>query len=113
VEDNPLNQLLIESLFVDSPQVSLRMADSLAQARQALQQAPVDAILLDLNLPDGNGLALAREVLRQPGPHPKVIALSADAMPDTVDAARQAGVVDYLVKPVDFGQLWGVLSVRH
>jgi len=113
VEDNPLNQLLIESLFVDSPQVSLRMADSLAQARQALQQAPVDAILLDLNLPDGNGLALAREVLRQPGPHPKVIALSADAMPDTVDAARQAGVVDYLVKPIDFGQLWGVLSVRH
>lgn len=113
VEDNPLNQLLIESLFVDLPQVSLRMADSLAQAREALQQAPVDTILLDLNLPDGSGLDLAREVLQQPGPRPQVIALSADAMPDSIDAARQAGVMDYLVKPIDFDQLWRLLSVRR
>ncbi len=113
VEDNPLNQLLIESLFVDLPQVSLRMANSLAQAREALQQAPVDTILLDLNLPDGSGLDLAREVLQQPGARPHVIALSADAMPDSIDAARQAGVVDYLVKPIDFDQLWHLLSVKR
>lgn len=113
VEDNPLNQLLIESLFVDSPQVSLRMADNLAHARDALQQAPADAILLDLNLPDGSGLDLAREVLQSPAPHPHLIALSADAMPESIEAARQAGVLDYLVKPVDFGRLWGLLSTLH
>ena len=110
VEDNPLNQLLIQSMFVDSPQVSLSMAASLTQARQALAQAPVDGILLDLNLPDGSGLDLAREVLQQPGPHPQVIVLSADAMPDSILAARLAGVVDYLVKPIDYAELWAVLS---
>lgn len=110
VEDNPLNQMLIESLFVASPQVSLNMVGSLALARQALAQSRVDAILLDLNLPDGSGLDLAREVLQQPGAHPQVIVLSADAMPDSIQAARLAGVDDYLVKPIDFAALWGVLS---
>lgn len=110
VEDNPLNQLLIESLFVDSPQVSLSMAASLAQAREALAGSEVDAILLDLNLPDGSGLDLAREVLQQPGKPPQVIVLSADAMPDSIQAAHRAGVVDYLVKPLDFDALWSALT---
>lgn len=110
VEDNPLNRLLIQSLFVDMPQISLRMADSLAQAREVLSMAPTDAILLDLNLPDGSGLDLARDILKQPLPHPHLIALSADAMPESIEEARLAGVLDYLVKPLDFDQLWAVLS---
>jgi response regulator of citrate/malate metabolism len=86
------------------------MAASLAQAREALAGSEVDAILLDLNLPDGSGLDLAREVLQQPGKPPQVIVLSADAMPDSIQAAHRAGVVDYLVKPLDFDALWSVLT---
>ncbi len=55
-----------------------RYATSLAQARQALSQAPCDLLLLDLNLPDGSGLNLLDAI----GTHSRVIVFSGQS-PDT------------------------------
>ena len=79
-------------------------APTLAQASAALHAAQYAAVLLDLHLPDGDGLALLREVraLRE---RPSVIVLTArDQVSDRIHGL-DAGADDYLVKPYDPGEL--------
>ncbi|WP_312305697.1 response regulator transcription factor [Pulveribacter sp.] len=77
---------------------------SLAQASAALHAAHYAAVLLDLHLPDGDGLALLRELPRLKE-RPIVIALTArDQVSDRIHGL-DAGADDYLVKPYDPGEL--------
>jgi len=86
----------------------LRMADyevwqahGLAEAIAAIEVATPALILLDVRLGDGNGLELVKR-LRSDGTHADlpILVLSADAMPDDVNRAREAGCDDFLSKPV-------------
>ncbi len=79
-------------------------APSLALASSALHAAQYTAVLLDLHLPDGDGLTLLRELagLKE---RPIVIALTArDQVSDRIHGL-DAGADDYLVKPYDPGEL--------
>lgn len=78
-------------------------ARNLAEGRAALDRGP-DLVLVDLNLPDGSGVALAREAaaLR---PKPLVVGISGKASPDQTFALGRAGVRAFLVKPVTEHQL--------
>lgn len=77
---------------------------TLAQATAALHAAQYAAVLLDLHLPDGDGLALLREV-RQLRQRPIVIVLTArDQLSERIHGL-DAGADDYLVKPYDPGEL--------
>ena len=79
-------------------------AATLAQASAALHAAQYAAVLLDLHLPDGDGLALLREV-RRLKERPIVIVLTArDQVSDRIHGL-DAGADDYLVKPYDPGEL--------
>jgi two-component system copper resistance phosphate regulon response regulator CusR len=74
------------------------LADSLAAARYKLAVEGYDAIVLDLGLPDGSGLDLARE-LRGRGERLPILMLTArDAVADRV-GGLDAGADDYVVKP--------------
>ncbi|QTN47580.1 CHASE domain-containing protein [Ectopseudomonas mendocina] len=74
-------------------------ADSLAEARRLLAQQPFDLVLLDLGLPDGNGLELVDELQRQ-RPGLPVAVLSASEM----DGGELAGVSAALAKSRNDGQ---------
>lgn len=63
-----------------------------------------DLVLLDIYLPDGNGLDILRE-LRQKESSPDVILITADRDVNTLQEAMRGGVVDYLLKPVIFSRL--------
>ncbi|AVO50623.1 DNA-binding response regulator [Melaminivora suipulveris] len=79
-------------------------APTLAQATAALHSAQYAAVLLDLHLPDGDGLALLREV-RALKERPIAIVLTArDQVSDRIHGL-DAGADDYLVKPYDPGEL--------
>ena len=69
----------------------------LAAARQALQAQAFDLLLLDMNLPDGSGLDLCREV-RRTASVPIIFLTARDAEYDEV-AGLEAGADDYIVKP--------------
>lgn len=75
-----------------------------AQARRALDDMPVDLILLDLNLPDGPGLQLARS-LRAAGHHADVIAVTSARDLTMVREGVSLGVVQYVLKPFTFATL--------
>jgi DNA-binding response OmpR family regulator len=75
-----------------------------ADGRAALAAALYDAVILDLGLPDGDGLALLR-VIRASGNHVPILILTArDAVEDRV-CGLDSGADDYLVKPFATAEL--------
>jgi DNA-binding NtrC family response regulator len=83
-------------------------ATSLSEARLELARKRPDVLLLDLQLPDGSGLDLLREI--EEGVSPEVIFITGHASLETaVEALRQGGA-DYLTKPVDFARVKMVLA---
>lgn len=84
-------------------QVSAK-AHSAADALARMNDSPVDLILMDHYLPDGNGLAVVRE-LRRLGHQTDVIMVTAARDVATVQAAMRHGALQYLVKPFNFAGL--------
>ncbi|MBW5423829.1 response regulator [Streptomyces sp. BG9H] len=79
-------------------------AHSAAEARRVLDRTPVDLILLDLHLPDGHGLQLARS-LRAAGHPTDVIAVTSARDLAVVREGVSLGVVQYVLKPFTFATL--------
>jgi DNA-binding NtrC family response regulator len=77
---------------------------SLADARKAIQTRRFDAVLLDLNLPDGNGLDWIRS-LREEYPDIAVIVITGQGDIPTAVEAMRLGADNFLVKPVDMDGL--------
>jgi two-component system KDP operon response regulator KdpE len=114
VEDEELNRVLVRAIIARAgPQtvrdVDLVEAGSLADARSALAGEPVDVVLLDVNLPDGNGLELAAELTGDPS-RPAVIALTASVLPHERAAAMEAGCDAFLDKPYAAAELVTMLA---
>lgn len=80
------------------------IATTKAEAETLLEVLTPDLILLDVYLPDGNGLDILRE-LRQQQHECDVILITADRDAETLQAAMRGGVVDYILKPVIFSRL--------
>ena len=103
IEDNPVNALIISELLARRDDLVLEIAvDGASGVAAAVAHQP-DLILLDMQLPDADGF----EVLRRLRSDPRTasiacVALSANAMPEDIARARQAGMADYWTKPLDF-----------
>ncbi len=113
VEDDDLNQRLVRAVLARSADPVIRSARltgaaSLAEARAALASESFDAVLLDLHLPDGNGLSLAAEI-RRAGAAPAVVAISGAAAEHEA-AALAAGCAGMLGKPYEAAQLRALLA---
>jgi len=83
-------------------------ASSLKQARAHLSREPVDITLVDLALPDGEGIELLKELKDTPGTD--VIMISGVATVDSAIEALRLGALDYLTKPLDTHRLRAVLA---
>ena len=77
---------------------------TLRETRQALEQNDFDVMLLDVRLPDGNGLDMLPEIRTLDEP-PEVVILTGKGDPDGAELAIQGGVWDYLVKPASIKQI--------
>lgn len=79
----------------------IRRADCLASAAKHLMIFDPDVLIVDLGLPDGNGIDLAREVVAQGEIRPRVLLLSAADEAVTAAAAASAGADGFMLKPID------------
>jgi len=103
IEDNSVNLLLVEQLLSRWSEVRLVQAEDGASGLELARTLQPDLILLDLQLPDVSGLDLLRRLRSEPVTRDlKVVALSADALPEDVAAAHAAGAAAYWTKPLDF-----------
>ncbi|KNZ30613.1 MAG: hypothetical protein AD742_21280 [Methylibium sp. NZG] len=111
VEDNETNVEVMRGVLAQRPQLRMEVSVNGAQALLALRASVPDLILLDMHLPDTTGLDLLRRLKADAAlTHVPVVAVSADALPDNVDAALIAGAADYLTKPVEVARLLAVLD---
>ena len=84
-------------LALQDPDVTIALTGTLSQAREMLAQKKFDLLILDVNLPDGSGLDLLREV-RQ-GEAVPVILLAANDLEMDVVTGLESGADDYITKP--------------
>lgn len=97
VDDNKMN-LLIASRFLKKWQASVDEALNGQIAVDMVNEKIYDLIIMDLQMPVMDGFE-ATEVIKKAHPRVPVIALTADAMPETYNKALAAGMSDYLTKP--------------
>jgi len=110
-EDNEVNIELVRQVVMSRPKVILQIAETGASALSMALQDPPDLMLVDMHLGDWTGFELARALQREPRTaHIRLVALSADVVPSTIDAALLAGFEKYLTKPINFKQLFEVLD---
>src|SRR5688572_25128121 len=83
-------------------------ASTIAEARAEIDKARPRLVLLDLQLPDGDGLGLL-ESLHRDGPETRVIVITANGSINRAVQAMRAGAFDFLVKPFDETRLVGAV----
>jgi PAS domain S-box-containing protein len=114
VEDDPVNRELFESVVGLYPELRLAMADTAEQGLKLVRQIEPEVVLLDINLPDGNGMDMCRAIRGWQAPGLRlVVALSADARPDQMAEAQRAGFDHYLTKPLQIERLMALLDAAQ
>ena len=109
VEDNPhIMKINAEALTMYGYEV-LRAATA-AECRNAMRWHPVDLVVLDIMLPDGNGVELCREL--KESYHVPILFLSALGDNRDVVEGLRAGGDDYLAKPYDLEVLAARIDAR-
>ena len=102
IEDNPVNLMLVRELVAMRPALRLVEATNGRAGLDAARMHRPRIVLLDLQLPDIDGFEVLRGLRAEPATADAVcIAISANAMPDQIAAARAAGFDDYWTKPLD------------
>jgi CheY-like chemotaxis protein len=109
-EDNGVNRRVVLAMlnrFGYEPDIVVNGREALEAARRQ----PYDVVLMDIQMPEVDGLDARRAILALDSKTPpRIIGLSANAMAEDVQAARQAGMIDYLAKPIEPGELRRLLE---
>jgi len=99
-EDSPMNQKVLD-LILSSLGYAADMADNGEEAVKACQLRAYDLVLMDMQMPIMDGLAATRAIRSGPSKGtPKIIALTANALDGDKESCLEAGMDDYLTKPI-------------
>jgi CheY-like chemotaxis protein len=104
-EDNPFNQA-VATAILGKLGYRFDLAENGEQVLQKLQDKTYDIILMDVQMPEMDGLEATR-LIRQldTGHQPVIIAMTANAMQEDREECLQAGMNDYLSKPINLDEL--------
>lgn len=109
IEDRPDDRYLLRWLLREFDAGIVEAADGAAALQSAAGRMP-DLVVLDLGLPDVDGLELLRCLRALPGGEMlPIVAVTARALPDERDLAMAAGCNAYVAKPVDPGTLRAIV----
>lgn len=102
VDDVPANRLVARAMLTSAGHHVTCVEDG-SVAVGAVQQTVFDLVLMDLQMPVMDGLEATRRIRALEPPHGQVpvIAVTASAMPEQVEACRAAGMNGHLAKPID------------
>jgi CheY-like chemotaxis protein len=110
-EDNPVNQKLALRLL---QRLGYRadVAGNGLEAIEALRRQQYDVVLMDVQMPEMDGLEATRAIHREwpAAQRPRIIALTANVMKEDQEACFAAGMDDYLGKPIRVEELMAALS---
>ena len=108
-EDYPVNQeLMQEMLELMGCQVDIACNGTIAVEKQKSHH--YDAIFMDVQMPEKDGYTATREIRQQEKKRTPIIALTASALPEDKEKCLEAGMDDYISKPVDLDQIQRILQ---
>ena len=116
-DDNPINQKLTERIFTKMGYAPVIVSNGV-EVLQALEQSPFDLIMMDVQMPEMDGLEATRLVRLRQQSQPIIVAMTANAMQSDREQCLAAGMDDYLSKPIQLDQLvnvvesWGTVRSR-
>jgi CheY-like chemotaxis protein/HPt (histidine-containing phosphotransfer) domain-containing protein len=110
-DDNPINQKVGLSVL-NKLGYRADIANNGLEVLQALEQKAYDILFLDVQMPEMDGLEAARQIcLRWPAEkRPRIIAMTGNALMGDREKCLQAGMDDYISKPVRIGDLQAALE---
>jgi PAS domain S-box-containing protein len=110
-EDMAVNQKLMQAML-GRMSYTAEFASNGIEVLKALKAKEYDIVLMDVQMPEMDGLEASRQVRRQfpPERQPRIVALTANAMVEDREACREAGMDDYLSKPVQVKELQAALK---
>jgi PAS domain S-box-containing protein len=110
-EDNAINERLI-LLLLESLGYSAEVARNGVEAVEAVQARPYDVVLMDVEMPDLDGLEATRRIRAEARARqaPTIIAVTANATQRDRDACLAAGMDDFLTKPIRLEELAAALA---
>jgi PAS domain S-box-containing protein len=111
VEDNAVNQQLA-LLLLQKVGYRADVAANGVEALEALERQPYDVVLMDVEMPEMDGLEATRRIRRMAPvePRPRIIAVTAKAMQGERELCLRAGMDDYLTKPIRLHELIEALA---
>jgi CheY-like chemotaxis protein/HPt (histidine-containing phosphotransfer) domain-containing protein len=110
VEDNEVNQQLACAML-NRAGVRADCAGDGLEALQAIRLQAFDAVLMDLQMPNMDGLEATRQIRKNPAwIDLPVIAMTANAMSGDRERCLEAGMNDYISKPINIDALYAALS---
>ncbi|WP_337187135.1 ATP-binding protein [Phenylobacterium sp.] len=113
VDDHPVNRTLVSALLDTISAETVEAEDGQA-ACEAFARERFSAVLMDIQMPVMDGLTATRRIRafeRESGANPTpIIMLSANALPEHIEASREAGADRHLAKPVSPAQLFDTLQ---
>ena len=98
VEDNPMNQLLAKKVLSDFG-VSCDIANNGLEALDMFQKSSYDLILMDIQMPEMDGVTATKKLRREIKTEVPIIAMTAHAMKEEVSSFLDAGMNDHIAKP--------------
>jgi hypothetical protein len=112
-EDNAVNREVLAAM-IDLAGHRVTFAEDGAAAVRAAQAQPFDLVLMDLHMPELDGIGATRAIRAMAGPMARVpiVALTADVFPETRARCLEAGMNDFLTKPIGLSELTQLLA-RH
>ncbi len=109
VEDNPVNQTVAEALLRCLGYQPTQVSNGV-EALAALEQQDYDVIFMDVEMPEMDGLTATRLIRHHFGHSVSIIGMSAAAFPESRQRALEAGMNDYLTKPIQLQTLSAALQ---
>ena len=105
-DDNPTNQTIVKK-FLENVGHAVDLVATGRQALLALETVPYDIVVMDVNMPDLNGLDAAREYRKthQTRPRVPILGLTADTSEEMAERCRQSGIDARLIKPINNADL--------
>jgi signal transduction histidine kinase/CheY-like chemotaxis protein len=106
VDDNAVNRKLL-SMTLQRLGIRAALATNGAEALESLSRSAYDVILMDVQMPVMDGLEATRRIRRSypAGAQPRIVAMTAGAFPEDRAHCLEAGMDDYLSKPVNIDEL--------
>jgi two-component system, sensor histidine kinase and response regulator len=110
VEDNDINQQVARELLEDAG-FTVDVADNGEIALAQVQKAAYDLVFMDMQMPVMDGVTATREIRKLAQlEHMPIVAMTANAMDQDRRKCMEAGMNDFLVKPIDPEEMWTILA---